>query len=435
MDKTTSHAGTRAAAHASVFLSYAHEDLAIVEWEAGSMRLGGLDVFLDVQSLRTGSEWPKALIEAIRNANRFVLFWSRYSAASDWVRNEHTEALAVRNSRGDDNYLQICKLDETPLPTGLANIQYVDRSREELLIVASDEKKRAIWGSGLSETLSSGIIHIERMTPRTTKVIAYEASSLISVRSEQLQRFKRLPKLPASLKLPAWALKNRAEADQQPLILIPSFLGSHLSARGKAVWANVLSLAFGGMRLLRIDRPGVLATSILEQHYSSFLQQVRLSMPVMPCPYDWRLSFEDSSRPLADLVGAMISADANIRPIFVAHGSGSFVVRGMAAFYSDLWKECQARGSRIVFIGAPEHGTYQAAEMMAGSSALLRMLARLDLRHSSREVAGIFRGFPGLLELLRKARSRICSTRAFGKGPGSKSMARRFRRHAILASR
>lgn len=39
-----------------VFLSYAHEDLSHVKWEADTMKIGGLDVFLDVQSLRTGTE-------------------------------------------------------------------------------------------------------------------------------------------------------------------------------------------------------------------------------------------------------------------------------------------------------------------------------------------------------------------------------------------
>lgn len=64
-----------------VFVSYAHEDLPTVAWEADAMRLGGIDVFLDFQSMRTGADWPDTLLKAVCNASRFILFWSRFSAS------------------------------------------------------------------------------------------------------------------------------------------------------------------------------------------------------------------------------------------------------------------------------------------------------------------------------------------------------------------
>ena len=113
-----------------VFLSYAHEDLPTVMWEADSMRLGGLEVFLDSQSIRTGADWPRTLLDTIHNASRFVLYWSKFCVNSEWVRKEYTEALSVRTQRDDDTFLQINKLDATPLPEALESIQYLDRSRK-----------------------------------------------------------------------------------------------------------------------------------------------------------------------------------------------------------------------------------------------------------------------------------------------------------------
>jgi hypothetical protein len=68
-----------------IFLSYAREDLDMVRWEAQTMQMLGHDVFLDVDSLRAGVEWPAALRDEIRAADRFILFWSAFSARSDWL--------------------------------------------------------------------------------------------------------------------------------------------------------------------------------------------------------------------------------------------------------------------------------------------------------------------------------------------------------------
>ena len=387
----------------TVFVSYAHEDLPTVAWEADTMRLGGIDVFLDFQSMRTGADWPDTLLKAVCNASRFILFWSRFSAESDWVRNECAEALRIRAQRDDDSYFQIIKLDDTPLPKAFENIQYLDRSREALLILASDTKKIAFGWKGLNEILSSGMIVVEKMTPRTTRVIAHEAGTLVSGREDLLMHDVRAGEaLPQSLKLPAWTLRDESEAAYRPLVLIPTLLGSSLARNGALVWLNIMKLMSGGIGQLRIGSGGVEAVSPVGSVYGSFIEQTRLSLPVVPCPYDWRLSFRDSVRSLARLTESLLAGRDAVSPVFMAHGSGNFLVRALAAYHPDLWLECRIRGARLIFLGAAENGTYDAAEMLTGSSALLRKLAMLDLRHTSRQVTDIFRGYPGLWELLPK---------------------------------
>lgn len=400
-----------------VFLSYAHEDQSLVEWEANTLIVGGLDVFLDIKSLRYGTEWPKKLIDKIRSANRFLLYWSNHGAQSEWVRNEYEEALRVRASRGNEQFLQIMKLDETPLPPPLDSIHYIDRSREELLIVASEAKRIAMLEGGLKDLLASGIIKIEKATPRTTKIIAAEAAALVANPPGEVRwSLKRQSTLPPSLMLSTFAWKERREMESRPLIIVPGMMGSELAVDGKVLWLNVLKLALGGMERLRIERARVQPHALVRQVYSSFLKQAELTTPVIACPYDWRLSFEDSAYSLADVIRDVFERDPACRPALVAHGTGCFVVRALAAFHPELWRKCRTREVSMVFVGAPENGSYLAAEMLTGSSQFLGTLSKVDLRHSKKEIETIFAAYPSLLQLLPQGPEQDLLDPAFWRG-------------------
>src|SRR5262249_38045921 len=71
-----------------IFPSYSHRDEAIVRQVETYARTLGDEYLRDVTQLRSGEVWNDRLMEFIRTADVFQLFWSRNSMASPWVRQE-----------------------------------------------------------------------------------------------------------------------------------------------------------------------------------------------------------------------------------------------------------------------------------------------------------------------------------------------------------
>lgn len=132
-----------------VFISYAHVDQALVLRVVEFLRGGGLNVFVDSQSLAYGDDWRASLRRAIVGCERVMLFWTAGASLSKWVGREWR--LAVQQGKRVVPTL----LDDTPLPPRLARLQAVTtlrgmfaappRSREDLLaeLAARDDLAQA----------------------------------------------------------------------------------------------------------------------------------------------------------------------------------------------------------------------------------------------------------------------------------------------------
>lgn len=77
----------------SAFASYASDDREAVLGRVQGMRATGIDVFLDVLTLRAASDWEAALRRAIAERDVLYLFWSPAALASPWVEREWRMAL------------------------------------------------------------------------------------------------------------------------------------------------------------------------------------------------------------------------------------------------------------------------------------------------------------------------------------------------------
>lgn len=82
-----------------VFVSYSHHDTAIVEEVEKWGRFWGNDFIRDVEKLRRGEEWSKALARMIEEADEFMLFWSSHSMHSEFVKQEWEHALRQKRAR------------------------------------------------------------------------------------------------------------------------------------------------------------------------------------------------------------------------------------------------------------------------------------------------------------------------------------------------
>lgn len=77
----------------SAFASYASEDRPEVLRRVQGLSAAGVDVFLDVLSLRAGQDWEGQLVRNIRERDVLYLFWSPAAKRSEWVEKEWRLAL------------------------------------------------------------------------------------------------------------------------------------------------------------------------------------------------------------------------------------------------------------------------------------------------------------------------------------------------------
>lgn len=100
----------------TLFLSYSRKDTTLVEQLEAALLAHGHTVWRDVESIRGGEQWPKAIGEAIAANHFFVLMWSQHAAQSHFVEFEWNTALALKKT------IVPCLLDDTPLPPSLRAI-------------------------------------------------------------------------------------------------------------------------------------------------------------------------------------------------------------------------------------------------------------------------------------------------------------------------
>ncbi|HEY7124612.1 MAG TPA: toll/interleukin-1 receptor domain-containing protein [Ktedonobacterales bacterium] len=76
-----------------VFTSYSHKDTPVVLACRNTYRGLGLEVLIDLDTLRSGQVWNDELLRMIDRSDVFQLFWSPRAAQSEYVRQEWQHAL------------------------------------------------------------------------------------------------------------------------------------------------------------------------------------------------------------------------------------------------------------------------------------------------------------------------------------------------------
>jgi hypothetical protein len=100
--------------HGLVFISYSRENDNLVLPLVSLLRASGQNVFISFQNLEYGADRKAQIAEAIRGSKRFLLFWSKSSQVSSFVREECELALATPRCG-----VVPVVLDRTPLPPEL----------------------------------------------------------------------------------------------------------------------------------------------------------------------------------------------------------------------------------------------------------------------------------------------------------------------------
>jgi hypothetical protein len=82
----------------AIFVSYAHEDSAVVDRLGRAYKVLGMEFLRDVEKLRSGEEWNPALLAIIERADIFQLYWSHAAKRSRYVKQEWRHALKQEKS-------------------------------------------------------------------------------------------------------------------------------------------------------------------------------------------------------------------------------------------------------------------------------------------------------------------------------------------------
>lgn len=112
----------------SAFVSYASQDRSRVAAIIQGMKKArpDMDIFFDIESLRSGQKWEEALKSEISNRDILFLCWSKFARDSKWVDMEWRYAL---ESKGEDciEPIPIDSPDVCPPPVELQQKHFNDR--------------------------------------------------------------------------------------------------------------------------------------------------------------------------------------------------------------------------------------------------------------------------------------------------------------------
>lgn len=113
----------------TAFISYASQDRSKVATIIQGMQKArpDMDIFFDVESLRSGEDWESALRREIENRDVLFLCWSNFAKNSEWVEKEWRYALI---NKGLDSIepVPLVSPSECPPPEELKSKHFNDRA-------------------------------------------------------------------------------------------------------------------------------------------------------------------------------------------------------------------------------------------------------------------------------------------------------------------
>lgn len=143
----------------SAFVSYAKKDyLRVVSIVQGMKKISpDMDIFVDVESLRSGDDWQEALKTEIDRHTVLYLCWSKYASESKWVDFEWRYAFEKKGAEGIEP-VPIGLTEECPPPTELSGKHFGD-SRNYIIKALETVKKDNAY---IVRKGNGDIIHINK---------------------------------------------------------------------------------------------------------------------------------------------------------------------------------------------------------------------------------------------------------------------------------
>jgi CHAT domain-containing protein len=203
----------------------------------------------------------------------------------------------------------------------------------------------------------------------------------------------------AALKIEGGDYERFEISGKKPIVvLIPGIMGSNLYSEDDKIWINYSSLILGKLEKIRIGNK-ITAKSLMRSSYSEIGDYLSKDYDVYTFPYDWRMSLQDSAVKLDKVLNDLMK---NGQPVkVIAHSMGGVLFREFILNHKDTWKTLNnSAGFQLVMLGVPWKGSHKIAQVLTGIDSTVRMLSRIDLAHSVKDLVGLFAKCPGVLSLL-----------------------------------
>jgi pimeloyl-ACP methyl ester carboxylesterase len=219
------------------------------------------------------------------------------------------------------------------------------------------------------------------------------------------------------------------------VVVVPGILGSQLGVARQpplpndVLWLDPIDIQVGRLRLLGLDAgaPIIPLGVVLYSHLKLRLRLRTAGFAVTLHDYDWRLGIEESGASLA----AWLREQRSRRLAIVAHSMGGLLSRTALALPGTQHVE------RVVLLGTPNRGSFAPVQVLRGTYATVRKIARLDAATTAERLTEeVFNGFPSLYQMIpaagRKGAPDLMDSRAWpDSGPALRppllERARRFR--------
>jgi hypothetical protein len=103
-----------------IFVSYSHADRDFVKPITDLIRVAGVRVFRDEDSIAPGKQWKLVISKSLTSCRTVLVFWSSNAARSKAVEGEYRRAVDRKKD------VVPVLLDDTPLPEALSTYQWID---------------------------------------------------------------------------------------------------------------------------------------------------------------------------------------------------------------------------------------------------------------------------------------------------------------------
>jgi len=261
---------------ASVFISYASADKSIAKRLTSDLKESKIDVWFDEDQILVGDSITERIQDGLRSSDYIIVLLSENSVKSPWVNREIRAAFQKYGEKAQMTILP-ARIDETHLPESLADIRYIDFSKDynkalkELLDTFEKDKAEKL---GLSEVINAKDLAIglavDRAQPRgsefyiaTTLTVLTILVTLITALPSFKTVFGRIPKVYYNIKAEKVTIPRDVNEQnvlqllkKQGIELAPAYLRVSLINKGQAKASEIkIGIATKGSFLYEITEP------------------------------------------------------------------------------------------------------------------------------------------------------------------------------------
>lgn len=196
-------------------------------------------------------------------------------------------------------------------------------------------------------------------------------------------------------------MRDKVTGDRPIAIMLPGIMGSNLRD-DKMLWINYFRFLKGDLSKLKYqggEAEMLQADSLIATSYEDLGKNLEKTYDVVTFQFDWRIPLKKSAELLNEKISSLLNYKQPIK--IVAHSMGGVLVRDFILYHPETWDELNSSiGFRAVFLGSPLGGSYRIPYVLFGKDSIIRLLGKIDIQHSTKDLLNVFCDFPGILNLL-----------------------------------